>query len=64
MSLEQLMGRYFRLTQELAIVRKAQPWQLGLIDRLAGELELVEREITARQEVPPRPEPTSLRRVA
>jgi SMC interacting uncharacterized protein involved in chromosome segregation len=47
MSLEQLMGRYFRLTQELAIARKAQPWQTGLMARLAKELMLVEREITA-----------------
>ncbi len=49
MSLEQLMGRYFRLKQELAIVRQSHPWQSGLISRLANELAAVEREIIASQ---------------
>ena len=52
MSVEQLMGRYFRLTQELAIVRNAQPWQAGLIARLQRELALVEHDIAASR--PPR----------
>ena len=47
MDLEQLMGRYFRLKQELAIAYKAQPWQSGRIDRLADELAATEREIVA-----------------
>ena len=47
MSLEQLMVRYFRLTQEMAIARRAQSWQTGPIARLAKELTLVEREIAA-----------------
>jgi hypothetical protein len=49
MDLEQLMGRYFRLKQELAIAYKAQPWHSGRIDRLADELAATEREIAARQ---------------
>ena len=51
MDLEQLMGRYFRLKQELAIAYKAQPWQTGRIDRLADELSATEREIAALQPV-------------
>jgi hypothetical protein len=57
MSLEQLMGRYFRLAQELAIARKSQPWQTGLIARLAKELTLVEREVAGRG-TPGSPRPT------
>jgi len=49
MRLEQMMGRYFRLAQELAIARKSKPWQTGLIARLAKELTLVEREIAGSQ---------------
>ena len=63
MSLEQLMGRYFRLTQELAIARKAQPWQTGLIARLAKELTLVEQEIAASGQ-PRQPLPSALRHAA
>jgi hypothetical protein len=51
MDLDQLMGRYFRLKQELAIAYKAQPWHSGRIDRLADELAATEREIAARQPV-------------
>lgn len=49
MNIEQLMGRYFRLKQELAIVRLSHPWHNGLIARLAAELAAVEREIAALQ---------------
>ncbi len=49
MHLEQLMGRYFRLKQELAIAYNAQPWQSRRIDRLANELAATEREIAAMQ---------------
>ena len=49
MELEQLMGRYFRLKQELAIAYRAQPWHSGRIDRLADELAATEREIAALQ---------------
>ena len=51
MDLEQLMGRYFRLKQELSIAYKAQPWHAGRIDRLADELAATEREIAALQPV-------------
>ena len=51
MDLEQLMGRYFRLRQELSIAYKAQPWHSGRIDRLANELTATERQITTLQPV-------------
>jgi len=47
MNREQLMGRYFRLQQELSIAYSAQPWNSGRIDRLANELAGTEREIAA-----------------
>ena len=51
MKLESLMGRYFRLEQELSIAYRAFPWQARLIDRLAGDLAATEREIGAMQSV-------------
>ena len=51
MELEQLMGRYFRLKQELTQAYKAQPWHSGRIDRLADDLAAAEREIAALQPV-------------
>jgi len=45
MSLEQLMGRHFRLKQELSIAYRSQPWHSGRIDRLADDLAGTEREI-------------------
>ena len=47
MRLENLMGRYFRLQQELAIAYKQQPWQAGRIDRVADDLAATEREIAS-----------------
>jgi hypothetical protein len=47
MKLEQLMSRYFRLKQELAIAYRQQPWQSTRIDRLANELTSTELEIAA-----------------
>lgn len=49
MSLDQLMGRYFRLKQELAIAYSHTPWQSRLIDRIAGDLAATERLIAERQ---------------
>ncbi|MDE2093406.1 MAG: hypothetical protein KGI87_06100 [Burkholderiales bacterium] len=49
MELEQLMGRYHRLKQELAAAYKTQPWHAARIDRLADDLAAAEREITALQ---------------
>jgi hypothetical protein len=49
MNLEQLMGRYFRLKQELSIAYRQQPWQSNRIDRLADDLASTEREIAALQ---------------
>lgn len=49
MELEPLMGRYFRLKQELSIAYRARPWQSGRIDRLANDLAAAEREIGALQ---------------
>ena len=51
MELEQLMGRYFRLKQELSLAYKAQPWHSARIDRLADDLAATEREIAAQQPV-------------
>jgi hypothetical protein len=49
MNLDQLMGRYFRLKQELSIAYRQQPWQSGRIDRLADDLASTELEIAERQ---------------
>lgn len=49
MELEQLMGRYYRLKQELAVAYKTQPWHVARIDRLADDLADAEREIAALQ---------------
>ncbi len=48
MELEPLMGRYFRLKQELSLAYRARPWLGGRIDRLADELAATEREIGTR----------------
>ena len=54
MNLEQLMGRYFRLQQELSIAYRQQPWQNTRIDRLADDLSSTERAIAALQAGRPR----------
>ena len=51
MELEQLMGRYFRLQQELSLAYREQPWHSARVDRLADDLAATEREIAARQPV-------------
>jgi hypothetical protein len=48
MNLDQLMGRYFQLQQELSIAYQQEPWQGQRIDRLADELSTAEREIASR----------------
>ena len=47
MKLEQLIGRYLRLQQELSIAYRTQPWHPARIDRLADELACTERAIAA-----------------
>lgn len=49
MELEPLMGRYFRLKQELSIAYRTRPWHGGRIDRLADDLAATERELRAIQ---------------
>ncbi len=49
MELEPLLGRYFRLRQELSIAYRARPWLGSRIDRLADDLAATEREIGALQ---------------
>ena len=49
MDLEQLMGRYFRLKQELASAYREQPWHGARVDRLADDLAATERQIAALQ---------------
>ncbi len=51
MELEPLMGRYFRLKQELSIAYRSRPWLGSRIDRLADDLAATEREIGALQAV-------------
>ena len=47
MSIEHLIGRHFRLQQELAIAYSAVPWNTGHIDRLTDEMARTEREISS-----------------
>ena len=49
MTFTQLMGRYFRLKQELEIAYAQKPWHGLLIDRLANDLCETERLIATRQ---------------
>ena len=49
MTLDQLMGRYFRVKQELAVAHRQQPWHGSRINRLADDLTATEREIAAMQ---------------
>jgi hypothetical protein len=49
MELESLMGRYFRLRQELSIAYRTRPWHANMIDRLAADIATTEREIAALQ---------------
>lgn len=49
MHLEHLMGRYFRLRQELAQAYREQPWHGARVDRLADDLAATEREIAVLQ---------------
>jgi hypothetical protein len=60
MNIEQLMGRYFRLKQELSIAYRQQPWQSNRIDRLADDLASTEREIAALQAAGDRRPPAGL----
>ncbi|MEP7296083.1 MAG: hypothetical protein ABI702_07830 [Burkholderiales bacterium] len=64
MNLEQLMGRYFRLQQELSIAYRQQPWQNTRIDRLADDLSSTERDIAALQAGRARPIPQPRQRAA
>jgi len=45
--IEQLAGRYRRLSQELAVAYGSVPWNIGRIDRLTHDLVATEREIRA-----------------
>ena len=45
--IEQLAGRYRRLSQELAVAYGSVPWNTGHIDRLTHDLVATEREIGA-----------------
>ena len=51
MYLQQLMGRYYRLRQELTSAYREQPWRSAHVDRLADDLAATEREIAALQPV-------------
>lgn len=47
MGFAQLMGRYRRLKQELAIAYDTRPWHSGRIDRLTDEMVEAERALSA-----------------
>jgi hypothetical protein len=47
MNLEQLIGRYLRLKEELGIAYSAVPWNVRRIDRLAREIASTEHAIRA-----------------
>ena len=47
MNLEQLIGRYLRLKEELGIAYSAVPWNVRRIDRLAREIAATEHAIRA-----------------
>jgi hypothetical protein len=49
MKLEQLMGQYFRLKQDLSVAYTTYPWHSARINRLANDLSRVEREIAAQR---------------
>lgn len=49
MGLDQLMGRYSRLRQELAVAYRERPWHGARIDRLADDLVATERAIASSQ---------------
>lgn len=47
MELDQLVGRYLRLKQELSIAYKSQPWHGSQVDQIANEIARTEREIAS-----------------
>lgn len=47
MDQEQLMGRFIRLKQELAVAYRAEPWQSARVDRIADDLADTERQLVA-----------------
>ncbi len=51
MTLDQLIGRYLRLTRELSLAT-AQRWQQTRIARITIDLAETEREIAVRQAAP------------
>ena len=61
LNLDQLMGRYFRLKQELSIAYKSHPWHSARIDRLADEVVRTELEIASMKSVVGRPPVPELR---
>ena len=48
MNIEQLMGRYLRLKQDLEIAYNAHPWHSGRINRLTDDIARTERELADR----------------
>jgi hypothetical protein len=51
MNIQQLVGRYLRLKQDLEIAYKAQPWQSAHINRLANDISRTELELASREHV-------------
>ena len=51
MEISQLMGRYYRLQQELSVAHGEQPWHTARIDRIAQEVAATARQISDLQPV-------------
>ena len=49
MNIQQLMGRYLRLKQDLEIAYMAQPRHSGRINRLANDIARTELELASRE---------------
>lgn len=49
MTLDQLVGHYFRLKHKLEIAYAEKSWHSQRIDRLASDLAITEHEMTKRR---------------
>jgi hypothetical protein len=51
MNIQQLIGRYLRLKQDLEIAYRTHPWQSAHINRLANDISRTEFELASREYV-------------
>lgn len=64
MNLEQLIGRYLRLKEELSVAYSALPWNVKRIDRLAREIASTEHAIRALRSATPQASADEFRHAA